>query len=89
MLTLGIIRDYNVFIQHKCVRTNMFLLKGGEYVDFLALVFSVIISGLKLEISNEFIVNDREIIVLFADGKKARISLKIKIDSLLKKIDLH
>lgn len=58
-------------------------------MDFLALVFSVIISGLKLEISNEFIVNDREIIVLFADGKKARISLKIKIDSLLKKIDLH
>ncbi len=63
--------------------------KGGEYVDFLELVFFVIISGLRLEISNEFIVNDREIIVKFADGKKARVSLKIKIDSLLKKLKLH
>ena len=63
--------------------------KGGEYVDFLELVFFVIISGLRLEISNEFIVNDREIIVKFADGKKARVSLKIKIDNLLKKLKLH
>ena len=63
--------------------------KGGEYVDFLELVFFVIISGLRLEISNEFIANDREIIVKFADGKKARVSLKIKIDSLLKKLKLH
>ncbi len=58
-------------------------------MDFLELVFFVIISGLRLEISNEFIVNDREIIVKFADGKKARVSLKIKIDSLLKKLKLH
>lgn len=58
-------------------------------MDFIGLIFFVIISGLRLEISNEFIVNDREIIVKFADGKKARVSLKIKIDSLLKKLKLH
>ncbi len=89
MLTLGMIRDYNIFIQHKCDSFDMFLFKGGEYVDFIGLIFFVIISGLRLEISNEFIVNDREIIVKFADGKKARVSLKIKIDSLLKKLELH
>ncbi len=56
-------------------------------MNFFDLIFSIIVSGLRLEVSNQFFIKNNEIIIKFADGTKASIFLKINyIDLFLKNV---
>lgn len=46
-------------------------------MDYISSLFAIIVSGLNLEISNEFSIKDTKIIVKLADKTNAIISLKL------------